>query len=127
LSDCLKELMMKAYVLAGRLAVAGVWAYEGLVCKILGGAADQREIVSGVLPRRAVRPALAALGCAELALAGWVLSGKRPKLAAAVQTGVVAALNTGGLLFGSQAIPDPGRLLTQNAALVALAWAVTDG
>lgn len=115
---------MTAYVLARRLAVAGVWAYEGLVCKVLGRAADQREIVSAVLPRQAVKPALVALGCAELALAGWVLSGARPKLAAAVQTGVVATLNTGGLLSGH--IPDPGRLLTQNAAFLALAWSLAD-
>ncbi|MGW2250737.1 DoxX-like family protein [Kitasatospora sp. NPDC001660] len=107
-------------------AVALMWGYEGLWCKVWPGRADQRAIVEGVplLPAGAVTPLLLAIGLAELALGAWVLSGYRPRVAAVVQTVLVVGFNTGGLLFGADRIPEPGRLVVQDLAFLALIWAV---
>ncbi|MGV9270442.1 DoxX-like family protein [Kitasatospora sp. NPDC003701] len=105
-------------------AVALMWGYEGLWCKIFPGRADQRAIVEGLplLPESAVTALLIAIGLAELALGAWVLTGRRPRLAALVQTLLVVGFNTGGLLFGADRIPEPGRLVVQDLAFLALVW-----
>ncbi|MFF1904498.1 DoxX-like family protein [Kitasatospora sp. NPDC058218] len=107
-------------------AVALMWGYEGLWCKIYPGRADQRAIVEGLplLPESAVSALLITIGLAELALGIWVLSGRRARLAAVVQTLLVVGFNTGGLLFGADRIPEPGRLVVQDIAFVALIWTV---
>ncbi|GAB7188499.1 hypothetical protein ATKI12_8330 [Kitasatospora sp. Ki12] len=111
---------------AAAAAVALMWGYEGLWCKIWPGRADQRAIVESVplLPGWAVTPLLLAIGAAEVALGLWVLTGRRARLAAVVQTVLVAGFNTGGLLFGADEIPEPGRLVVQDLAFLALIWTV---
>jgi hypothetical protein len=107
-------------------AVSLTWFYEGLWCKLWPGRADQRAIVGSVplLPAGAVTTVLAVIGLLEVAIGLWVLSGRQPVLAAAVQTALIAAFNTGGLLFGSDQIAEPGRLVVQDLALIALIWTV---
>lgn len=70
--------------------------------------------------------ALVAIGLAEVALGLWVLSGRRAQAAALVQTVLVGGFNAGGLLFSPGQIDEPGRLLTQNLAFVALVWMVAE-
>ncbi|WP_330278444.1 DoxX-like family protein [Streptomyces sp. NBC_00056] len=113
---------------AARGAVALVWFYEGWWCKVWPGRADQRAIVGDVpfLPAWAVTTALVAIGLAEVALGLWVLSGRRAQAAALVQTVLVGGFNAGGLLFSPGQIDEPGRLLTQNLAFVALVWMVAE-
>ncbi|MFE5052177.1 DoxX-like family protein [Streptomyces sp. NPDC056637] len=113
---------------AARGAVALVWFYEGWWCKVWPGRADQRAIVGDVpfLPAWAVTTALVAIGLAELLLGLWALSGRRARAAALVQTALVAGVNAGGLLFSPGQIDEPGRLLTQNLAFVALVWMVAE-
>ncbi|MGW2746212.1 DoxX-like family protein [Streptomyces sp. NPDC001450] len=112
---------------AARWAIALVWFYEGFWCKIWPGRADQRAIVGDVpfLPEWAVTAALLAIGLAEVAIGVWVLSGRRARAAAIVQTVLVVAFNLGGLLFGADQIDEPGRLVTQDLAFLALIWLVT--
>ncbi|GAA1129130.1 MULTISPECIES: DoxX-like family protein [Kitasatospora] len=107
-------------------AVALMWWYEGFWCKVFPGRADQRAIVEGLplLPAGAVTPLLLAIGLAEVALGLWVLLGHRPYAAAVVQTVLVAGFNTGGLLVGADHIPEPGRLVVQDIAFLALIWLV---
>lgn len=107
-----------------RAAVAAVWLYEGLWCKVLGGDGDQRAIVAAVplLPPSLAAAALTGIGLAETALAGWVLTGRSPRAAAVAQTVLLVAFNAGGLLFAGDRIDAAGRMLTANAALLALAW-----
>jgi hypothetical protein len=108
-----------------RLAVGGVWAYQGVWCKLLGRDAAQRRIVAGlpgVGPARS-RAALAAVGAGEAALAAWVVAGRGRRCAAAVQTVAVAAMNAAGLRLARAEVPRPWRLLARNAAFLALAWA----
>jgi hypothetical protein len=111
---------------AAAVPVALVWFYEGFWCKVRPGHADQRAIVAGVplLPHGAVTAVLVALGLAETLLGVWVLSGWRGRTAAVVQTVLLVVFNGGGLVFGGSEIAEPGRMLTQNFAFLALGWMV---
>jgi SAM-dependent methyltransferase len=110
----------------GRLAVALVWLYQGLWCKLLGGCPGHRAIVEAVpwLGESGGAVLLASLGLLETGLAAWVLSGWRPRAAALVQTVLLVAMNGGGLLWGREHIADPGAMITQNFAFLTLAWIV---
>jgi len=71
-----------------RGAVALVWLYHGLWCKVLGRCPEQAAIVAavpgmeGALAVWSVR----ALGLGEAVLAAWVLGGRAPRQAAVVRT-----------------------------------------
>jgi hypothetical protein len=105
-------------------AVAGVWLYHGLWCKLLGGCPEQANIVADVpgLAGKRARVVLLALGVIETALAGWVMSGVKPRLAAATGTALVTGMNAGGLMFARRHIPAPRALVLENLGFLALAW-----
>ncbi len=105
-------------------AVAGVWLYHGLWCKVLRGCPEQARVVEEVpfLSRRAAGVALTALGLVEIAVAAWVVSARRPRGAALAQTTLVAGMNASGLHWGRRHIAHPRALLAENAAFLALAW-----
>jgi hypothetical protein len=107
-----------------RAAVASVWIYQGLWCKLLGRAPRHQEIVATVpfLSASWARRALVALGLLECVIALWVLSGIRARDAALLQTLLLAAMNAAGLVWASRAIPDPVGMLLQNFAFLLLAW-----
>ena len=107
-----------------RVAVAAVWLYQGLWCKLLGGAGLQAEIVGSVpwLGAAGAHGLLLAIGAAECALAFWTLSGLRLREAAVAQTLMLAVMNGAGLLWASRLIADPAAMLLQNFAFVLLAW-----
>ena len=107
-----------------RVAVAGVWLYEGLWCKLLGREARQLRIVEAV-PHFGPRIGaifLKLLGAAETSLALWALSGILPVPCAAVQTVLLVLLNTGGLLWARRLIHDPGGMVVKNFAFLLLVW-----
>jgi len=107
-----------------RLAIAAVWLYQGGWCKLVAPNERHLRVVAGlpgVGPAHA-RKVLAMVGGMEVALAAWVLSGRAPRSAAAAQTALLGAMNGGGLLFSHGAIAEPGAMVTQNLALVALIW-----
>jgi hypothetical protein len=109
----------------GRLAVALVWLYNGAWCKLLQRCPDHVAIVSAAFDGAATaRAVLLGLGAVETALAAWVLLGWRLRLAAIVQTLLVAGMNAGGLLWGGAAAPHPGDLIVGNLAFIALVWLV---
>lgn len=111
-----------------RAAVASVWLYEGLWCKILRVDPDQRAIVAAVPgpPAAVLRGALTAIGAVETGVAGWVISGRARRGAAVAQTGLIVFLNAGGLAVGRDRIAHPARMLATNAVLVAAAWLLAD-
>jgi hypothetical protein len=111
-----------------RTAVAAVWLYQGLWCKLLGGAGRHGEIVGSLplLGAAAAHSLLLAIGAAECALAVWTLAGIRPREAAAAQTLMLAAMNGGGLLWGGRLIADPVAMLLQNFAFLLLAWVAAE-
>ena len=109
-------------------AVAGIWLYHGLWCKVLGRCPEQAQVVADVPGLRGARAKalLLVLGVTETMLAGWVISGARPRLAAATGTILVVAMNAGGFAFGRRHIEAPKALLLENACFVALAWVAAE-
>jgi uncharacterized membrane protein YphA (DoxX/SURF4 family) len=107
-----------------RLAIAAIWLYQGGWCKLISPNERHLRVVAGVpgVGTSQARKVLAVVGTVEVGLAAWVLSGRAPRTAAAVQTTMLGAMNGGGLLFSRGAIAEPVAMVTQNLALVALIW-----
>lgn len=105
-------------------AVSGVWLYHGLWCKLLGGCPEQAEVVAAVpwFRRTRAKPILLAIGVVETVLAVWVVSGRRPREAAATGTALVAGMNAFGLTFGRRHVRAPKAMVAENLAFLALAW-----
>ncbi|NNK41548.1 MAG: hypothetical protein HKP46_02715, partial [Myxococcales bacterium] len=107
-----------------RGAVAAVWFYEGLWCKLLRGEPREFEVVKAV-PRFGERfgvPFLLALGAVEVTLGLWVLSGAAPFLCALSQTVLLVSLNANGWIWSRHIIHDPRGMLVKNFAFLVLAW-----
>jgi hypothetical protein len=106
------------------IAVAAVWLYEGLWCKLLNGEPRQMEVVAAVPRYGPVVGAafLRGLGVVEVALAGWILSGIAPVLCALGQTILLLALNSAGLIWARHLIHDPIGMVLKNLAFLVLAW-----
>jgi uncharacterized membrane protein YphA (DoxX/SURF4 family) len=116
------ELMPPYWLI--RAAVAAVWLYEGLWCKLLRGEPRELEVVKAV-PRFGPRfgvPFLMALGVVEVGLGLWVLSGVAPFLCALAQTVLLVSLNANGLIWSRHLIHDPRGMLVKNFAFLVLAW-----
>ena len=105
-------------------AVAAVWLYEGLWCKVLGRSPHEFEVVAQVpfLAPATSRALLRVLGIVETALAVWILAGWQPIAAAIAQTVLLVTLNAAGIYFSRHRIPDPAGMLVKNAAFLVLAW-----
>ena len=71
-----------------RGAVAAVWLYEGLWCKLLRGEPHELEVVEAVpfFGPRIGALFLTVLGVVEVALGAWVLTGIEPWWCAVAQT-----------------------------------------
>jgi DoxX-like family len=107
-----------------RAAVAAVWLYEGLWCKLLRGQPHELEVVEAVPyfgPRIGVF-FLKALGVVEVALAAWTLSAISPVMCAAIQTLLLVTLNASGLLWARHIIHDPAGMVIKNFAFLVLVW-----
>jgi hypothetical protein len=106
------------------VAVAAVWLYEGLWCKLLNGEPHQVQVVEAV-PRFGPRVGLVflkSLGVVEVGLGFWALGGFAPLLCAIVQTVLLVTLNTCGLLWARHIIHDPAGMVVKNFAFLVLAW-----
>ncbi len=106
------------------IAVALVWLYEGLWCKVLGGSRHELEVVeaSPLFSPSLAALFLRALGLFECGLAVWVLSGWQPLLGAIVQTVLLVSLNSAGITWSRHLIPDPPGMLVKNFAFLVLVW-----
>jgi len=107
-----------------RLSIAMVWFYQGLWSKVLGRIPRQEAVISTVpfIGAAEVRLALITLGLVECGLAVWVLSGQRMRQAAGVQTALLAAMNSGGVIWARHLIPDPVGMIIENFAFLVLVW-----
>jgi uncharacterized membrane protein YphA (DoxX/SURF4 family) len=105
-------------------AVAAIWLYEGLWCKVLARSPHEFEVVEQVpfFAPSTSHALLRLLGVAETALGIWVLTPWQPIAAAAVQTALLIGLNSAGITFSRQRIPDPAGMVIKNAAFLLLAW-----
>ncbi len=111
-------------LLLPRVAIALVWLYQGLWCKLLDRAPQHRKIVGAVpfLDSSQARQALFVLGSLECVLAVWVLSGFRAHEAALVQTLLLASMNIAGIFWARSLIADPVGMLLQNFVFLLLVW-----
>jgi hypothetical protein len=111
-----------------RLSIALVWLYEGLWCKVLGGVPRHAAVISSVpfIGPVGSRIALITLGLAESGIAAWVLSGRRMRQAAIMQTVLLVSMNAGGLIWARRLIPDPPGTILQNFAFLMLIWVVAE-
>lgn len=107
-----------------RIAVAAVWLYEGLWCKLLGRVAHQMTVVEAVpkLGPLFGKTFLRLLGSVEVLLGLWVLSGITPGLCAIVQTVLLVTLNANGLVWARHIIHDPAGMVVKNVSFLLLAW-----
>lgn len=107
-----------------RIAIALVWFYEGLWCKILGRLPDQESIVKDVpfLGPDLARGFLVGLGFVECALGIWTLAGTQLWWAACAQTVLLVGMNTCGILWARHKIHDPAGMLVKNFVFVILMW-----
>ena len=124
--DAMRLSMLGAMVpvLLIRIAIALVWLYEGVWCKLLGRMPHQVDVVAAhpLFGPRSARAVLYAIGLVEVGLAIWVLTGYQPVPAALAQTLLLVFMNANGLLFSRHAIPDPGGMVVKNFALIVLMW-----
>lgn len=107
-----------------RAAVAAVWLYEGLWCKLLRGQPHEFEVVEAVpyFGPRIGALFLKVLGVVEVALAVWTFSAVAPVACATVQTLLLVSLNACGLLWARHIIHDPAGMVVKNFAFLVLAW-----
>jgi hypothetical protein len=116
------ELVLPIWLV--RAAIAAVWLYEGLWCKLLGGDPNQLKVVQAV-PRLGPEVGavfLKALGVVEVVMAAWALSGLLPVDCAIAQTALLVALNANGILWSRHLIHDPAGMVVKNSAFLVLAW-----
>jgi len=116
------QLILPLWII--HVAVAAVWFYEGIWCKLLNGEPRQLRVVEsmpGYGPRLAPR-LLKLLGTTETAIGAWVLIGTAPILCALFQTALLVTLNTCGLIWARNLIHDPAGMVVKNCAFLVLAW-----
>lgn len=111
-----------------RLSVALVWLYQGFWCKVCGGSPAHVAVISSVpfIGPEFGRIALITLGLGESCIAAWVLSGRRMRQAAVVQTALLIAMNCAGLIWAWRLIPDPIGMILQNFAFLLLIWVAAE-
>jgi uncharacterized membrane protein YphA (DoxX/SURF4 family) len=107
-----------------RLAVAAVWLYEGLWCKLLRGQPHELEVVRAVphFRPRVAASLLQVLGVVEVALGVWTLCAIAPLACAVAQSLLLVTLNACGLAWARHIIHDPGGMVVKNLAFLVLVW-----
>ena len=107
-----------------RAAVAAVWLYEGLWCKLLHGQPHEFKVVEAVpyFGPRVGTLFLKVLGVVEIAIAAWTLSAISPVMCAVMQTLLLVTLNANGLLWARHIIHDPAGMVIKNFAFLVLVW-----
>jgi DoxX-like family len=106
------------------IAVAAVWFYEGLWCKLLNGQPRQVHVVAA-MPRFGARIAtqlLKLLGVVEVVIGVWILTRIVPIACAVAQTALLVTLNACGLLWARRLIDDPAGMVIKNFAFLVLVW-----
>jgi hypothetical protein len=104
-----------------RRATAIVWAIFGAV-KVFGLVPRHRLIVAGILGDDVASVATVLIGCAELAMALWILSGVRPRICVAMQTIVIATMNTLEIIMARELLLAPVPMVLANIVLLSAGW-----
>jgi uncharacterized membrane protein YphA (DoxX/SURF4 family) len=110
--------------MTARVLVAAVWLVHGLFNKLLDGSPRHLAIVQSVPGFDGVTGSviLTLVGVFEVAVAGWVLSGRAPRACAVVQTAALLSMSAVELTFARHLLLWPVGLLPLNLGFLALAW-----
>jgi hypothetical protein len=74
--------------------ISAIWLINGLFCKLLNLVPRHQEIVARILGNDNSGAFTIAIGCAETAMAIWVLSNIKPRFCAITQIIIIATMNT---------------------------------
>jgi hypothetical protein len=105
-----------------RGSIALVWLYQGLWHKIIDPGGQHQRLLAAAFGTPWSRPFGLALGALETAIALAVLADWWPDRLSWLQIGLLAVMNTGGLVVAGREIPDPVGMLTLNAAFACAIW-----
>ncbi len=70
-----------------------IWIINGFFCKVLNMVPRHQEIVEAILKTGHGRALTITIGIAEIGMAIWIFSGRRPGLNAIVQAVIIAIMN----------------------------------
>ena len=73
--------------------IASVWLVNGLICKVLNLVPRHEQIIERILGHDYARPLTVLIGCSEIVMAFWVISGYKVKLNIITQITVVIGMN----------------------------------
>jgi uncharacterized membrane protein YphA (DoxX/SURF4 family) len=107
-----------------RTGVATVWLVHGVYNTLLGGSPRHLAIVQSVpgLGGATGASMLTAVGLFELAMGVWVLTGRRLRLCAAIQTAVLLTMNIIELTSARPLLLWPAGLLPVNLLFLGAMW-----
>ena len=77
-----------------RLLIGLVWLVNGLFCKVIGGVPRHQEIVATILGDEFAGPITVLIGCGEIFIALWILSGRFRAACGWLQIILVLTMNT---------------------------------
>ena len=112
----------RGVITALRLATAAVWLTFGVVFKLLGVVPRHRAIVAAVVGEAAATPVTLLVGAGETVLGLWILSGRRPRTCAAVQTLAIATMNAVELSVARELLLAPVAMVCANILFLAAVW-----
>ena len=107
---------------AVRIVIAGVWIFHGLYSKILDGVPRHRLIVGRILGDSLARPLTIVIGAGEILLGLWVLSGRRSRACAMLQTLALVAMNSLEIIFAKELLISAPGMVALNLLLLGSAW-----
>lgn len=76
------------------LLFSAIWLINGLFCKVLNLVPRHQAIVARILGEEHSRLLTILIGCSEILMAIWILSGLMPRVNALMQIAVIAIMNT---------------------------------
>src|ERR1700746_1617244 len=74
--------------------IATVWLANGLFCKVLNLVPRHREIVARIIGSEHADVLTKLIGCSEMVMALWIISGFKSRLNAITQVVIIATMNT---------------------------------
>jgi hypothetical protein len=107
-----------------RLGVASVWLLFGLVFKALGAVPRHRKIVARVVGEERTGLFLWMVAIGEIGLGSWMLAGTFLPACVAVQTVILATMNTLELRYARDLLLWPIGMVAANIAFLSLGWYV---
>ncbi|MEO7918163.1 MAG: DoxX-like family protein [Thermoanaerobaculia bacterium] len=105
-----------------RYGIASIWLFHGVYGKLLGGIPRHQQIVARVVGASLAGAATRTIGLAEIVIALWFLTGKKPRWCAAAQTMMLAGMNAFELTHANDLLLAPVWMVGANACIAALAW-----